>query len=253
MKKEIEVKPIDVIRPRHKIAYISGRISGDENYRKKFARAEKRLIKQGYEVLNPATAPDGLSYDEYMEYDLSMLDRADVVFFLPDWILSLGCNIEWESAHRHDIEKCYLKPAKIWKVISTFLSYYATRKMKHISGKFGYYQQLEKIIEEAKELDKCDKRYFSDLTIHDMILLFLSIDPDFPIFYTSFVKNTPQEECADCFISLSGLRNVTDREDKRKQIRRRLFDLTEFCFSIECILHILLKLKYNQVRQGWKE
>ena len=28
--------------------------------------------------------------------------------------------------------------------------------------------------------------------------------------YKALVKGTPQEECADCFIAISGLRNCTD-------------------------------------------
>lgn len=235
------------------VAYLSGRINGDANYKKKFAHYQKLLEKHGYDVYNPALQPEGLTYDQYMERDLEMLDSADVVFFMPDWVLSHGCNIEWETAYRHDKEKVYLKPAKIWKIISKVLSFYAARKMKNISGKLNFNEQLAKCYEEQKELDECDKQYFSSLTIHDMFLLVFSMDPDFPVFYTSFVKNTPQEECADCFIALSGLRNVTDRDDKRKQIRRILINLTEFCFSLECVLHILLKLKYNKVREDWKE
>jgi hypothetical protein len=34
--------------------YISGKITGDENYQEKFAEAERRLVDAGYEVVNPA-------------------------------------------------------------------------------------------------------------------------------------------------------------------------------------------------------
>jgi len=237
----------------NKNAYLSGRISGDSSYKKKFAYYQKKLEKHGYDVFNPALQPEGLTYDQYMERDLEILDGADVVFFMPDWILSNGCNIEWETAYRHDKEKVYLKPAKIWKIIANFISFYAAMKMKHISGNVEYHEQLKKFYEEQKELDECDLKNQCKLKTKTMLKTIFLIDPDFPIFYTSFVKNTPQEECADCFITISGLRNVTDRDDKRKQIKRHLMDLTEFCFSLECVLHILLKLKYNQVREDWKD
>ena len=105
------------------IAYISGRINGDENYKKKFARVKKQLERKGYAVLNPAEEPDGLSYDEYMERALVNVDRADKVYFMPDWIVSNGCAEEFETAHRHGIEIYFLSRSKSWKIIAWLLSY----------------------------------------------------------------------------------------------------------------------------------
>ena len=59
------------------IAYISGRINGDDNYKKKVARVKRQLERKGYSVLNPAEEPDGLSYDEYMDSALVHVDRAE--------------------------------------------------------------------------------------------------------------------------------------------------------------------------------
>ena len=67
--------------------------------------------------------------------------------------------------------------------------------------------------------------------------------------YKSLVKGTPQEESPDCYIALSGLRNCTD--GNAGVIRRRLKELADYCFSYECVLHIILKLKYNKVREDW--
>lgn len=39
----------------NKKIYISGGITGVRNYKKHFAKAEKMLIKKGYEVVNPVT------------------------------------------------------------------------------------------------------------------------------------------------------------------------------------------------------
>ena len=114
------------------IAYISGRINGDDNYKKKFARVKRQLERKGYCVLNPAEEPDGLSYDEYMERALLNVDRSDLVYFMPDWILSNGCAEEFETAFRHDKEISFIKPSKAWKVIAWLLSFYTASKIKRI-------------------------------------------------------------------------------------------------------------------------
>lgn len=78
------------------IAYIAGKITGDPNYRKKFQKAEDRLIfdEAITSVLNPATLPEGLSTEDYMSICISMLIRSNVVFLLPDAETSKGAMIE---------------------------------------------------------------------------------------------------------------------------------------------------------------
>ena len=51
--------------------YISGPITGVDDYRKIFGEAEKALIKDGHVVLNPAILPDGFS-----QMDIMMRTRA---------------------------------------------------------------------------------------------------------------------------------------------------------------------------------
>ena len=231
------------------IAYISGRINGDDNYIKKFARVKKQLERKCYEVLNPAEEPDGLSYDEYMDRALVNVDRADKVYFMPDWILSNGCADEFETAFRHDKEISFIKPSKAWKIISRLLSYYSASKMKKIIGAQDYRTQMAKISDEIGELQDSDKK--KQCPLYPIILknLIRSKSYGWHEVYKSLVKGTPQEECADCFIALSGLRNCTD--DTAGVIRRRLKELADYCFSYECVLHIILKLKYNKVREDW--
>lgn len=72
------------------IIYISGRITGDECYRAKFANAETVLRNLGHVVLNPTIFPDGLEYEKYMYLDFAMLDVCDTVLLLPDWRKSKG-------------------------------------------------------------------------------------------------------------------------------------------------------------------
>jgi len=57
--------------------YISGAISGTNNYMERFAVAEKRLTDEGKQVINPANVthqlPSSTDYEMYMELDMLML------------------------------------------------------------------------------------------------------------------------------------------------------------------------------------
>ena len=78
--------------------YISGAISKDPNFVEKFAKKESELIERGYEVLNPAkVAQDfpNLTYDQYMNIDLAILECADVIYMLEDWNNSVGAVTEY--------------------------------------------------------------------------------------------------------------------------------------------------------------
>lgn len=76
-------------------AYIAGQITGDPDYRQKFAEARKAMESVGFTVLNPAELPDGLSQADYMRICFSMMDSADVVALLPDYEQSRGAQLEW--------------------------------------------------------------------------------------------------------------------------------------------------------------
>lgn len=79
--------------------YISGPMTGlpERNY-PAFNQAELMLVAQGHEVLNPASLPDGLTYEEYMELDLEMVRRSQMVVTLPGWENSKGSNTEVDLA-----------------------------------------------------------------------------------------------------------------------------------------------------------
>lgn len=74
--------------------YISGKIAGDPSYQEKFDIAAARLEQLGATVINPATAPAGLTKLDYMRICFAQLDSADAVAFLPDWEDSKGARIE---------------------------------------------------------------------------------------------------------------------------------------------------------------
>lgn len=76
------------------VAYISGKINGDFNYKRKFDSAEEYLRSLGHVPLNPATMSLGLSYDAYIKIDLKMVEVSDAIFMLEDWRESKGAKIE---------------------------------------------------------------------------------------------------------------------------------------------------------------
>lgn len=80
--------------------YISGAISNDENYKEKFANAEKKLKEMGYDVVNPTVLDsiDGLTYEEYMKLDIDLLDMCDAIYMLKGWEKSCGANREYGYA-----------------------------------------------------------------------------------------------------------------------------------------------------------
>lgn len=74
--------------------YIAGKITGDPGYKEKFRRAAEKLEAQGHIVLNPAVLPEGMAEADYMRICLAMLESADEVVFLPDFISSAGAMLE---------------------------------------------------------------------------------------------------------------------------------------------------------------
>lgn len=90
-------------------AYIAGKITGDEHYREKFRRAEERLQKEGFTVLNPAAMPEGMQPADYMRICIAMIDSADVVAFLPDYASSRGARLEWAWCQYTGKQTMYLE------------------------------------------------------------------------------------------------------------------------------------------------
>ena len=75
-------------------AYIAGKITNDPDFYQKFATAAEELELDGCIVLNPAELPRGLTKAEYMKLCFAMIDIADVVALLPDWMDSPGACVE---------------------------------------------------------------------------------------------------------------------------------------------------------------
>lgn len=74
--------------------YMGGKITGDENFMEKFGSYEESLKMRGYIVLNPALLPFGMGYEDYMNICYAMIDVANEVWLLPDWLQSSGAKRE---------------------------------------------------------------------------------------------------------------------------------------------------------------
>jgi hypothetical protein len=82
--------------------YISGAITGVENYMEKFADAEEKLRSIGFDVVNPAKVnamlPESTTYKQYMDMSLAMLRDCDAIFMLNGFSCSKGAAVEYSYA-----------------------------------------------------------------------------------------------------------------------------------------------------------
>jgi len=78
--------------------FISGQITGRENYEMFFNEKAKELHSQGHIVLNPSMLPLGMTPSEYMSICYSMIDVCDIVYFLYGWSYSKGSRLEFNYA-----------------------------------------------------------------------------------------------------------------------------------------------------------
>ena len=95
------------------IIYLSGPITGSQNYRQEFSEAKAFWIRRGFEVINPveldAILPAsiirgatekhyGEEYHKIMDVDLALLRMCDAVGFLRGWEESRGAVQEDHTA-----------------------------------------------------------------------------------------------------------------------------------------------------------
>lgn len=81
--------------------YVSGAITGTTDYKKRFKKAEKELLKKGYEVINPVNIAENLpplKYYEYLTIDLNLLSICDAIYMLEGWQNSNGAIMEYRIA-----------------------------------------------------------------------------------------------------------------------------------------------------------
>lgn len=88
--------------------YISGPITGIDDYMEHFSKAEKELEAQGFGVINPAKVnaqlpADITTYEEYMKMSMVMLNMCTHIYMLKGWEKSPGANREYGYALASDM------------------------------------------------------------------------------------------------------------------------------------------------------
>ena len=77
-----------------KKVYIAGPITGIDNYKDRFRRAEILLDQSGYQPVSPVGEVEGFTYRDYINRGLSKLATCDAICMLPGWMGSRGAKLE---------------------------------------------------------------------------------------------------------------------------------------------------------------
>lgn len=84
------------------IVYISGKITGSNNYEIQFEKAEFWLRLKGYKVVNPVKVCKSLvgvfEDKDFYEIDINLLFKCDCIFMLNGWQNSKGAKTELQVA-----------------------------------------------------------------------------------------------------------------------------------------------------------
>jgi len=98
---------------RKKLVYISGKITGDDNYKQKFDEAAKLLSDFGFTPINPTVICDPKwTYTKQMHTCLNTLFKCDAIYLLDDWRESRGATAEYYVAECLGIKKLFIKDTK---------------------------------------------------------------------------------------------------------------------------------------------
>lgn len=75
-----------------------------------------------------ATLPEGLRKKDYMKICFAMIDVADVVAFIPDWVCSAGARLEFEYCEYIGKQTFFLENTAEWQKASRFIEQKATQE-----------------------------------------------------------------------------------------------------------------------------
>lgn len=83
------------------ILYISGAITGTNDWAERFDYAEQEVVDAGHKAINPVkfhARTRGLTFEQMMSIDLALLDIADGIYMISGWENSAGSNREYGYA-----------------------------------------------------------------------------------------------------------------------------------------------------------
>lgn len=99
--------------------YISGPITGTEDYKERFRMAEMELRHVGHIPVNPVTISEklgkNLPHEAYMKRDIEWLITCEGIYMLPGWENSEGAKVEKMIADACGIPEIKVKVlSKTW-------------------------------------------------------------------------------------------------------------------------------------------
>ena len=87
------------------ITYISGPITGHDDYLEQFKEAESKLRLEGHTVVNPAWimepfAKTDARHEDFMEACLRLMGHSESIYMLNGWETSKGAMMEYKEAQK---------------------------------------------------------------------------------------------------------------------------------------------------------
>lgn len=90
-----------------KMIFISGKITGDDNYVEKFNKAKEKLKKlyPDYSIISPTDIDlIDVNYEKCLNITLNLVENCDIIYLLNDWFDSYGAKQEAIAAKYNDLE-----------------------------------------------------------------------------------------------------------------------------------------------------
>jgi hypothetical protein len=111
-----------ITQQRKNVIYLAGKMTGNPNYREQFNAAADELTKAGFIVLNPASHPEGLTYETYMRIDTAMINECEGICLLPGWLESRGATYEKHRAEILGLNVFYFEEWQRDKVVNGWIN-----------------------------------------------------------------------------------------------------------------------------------
>lgn len=135
--------------------YISGKITGTDDYIVRFKEAELELKRRGYTVVNPAAVnaelPEDTTWEEYMEMSKVMLGMCDEVYMLEGWEDSKGACIEFGIASKKGMKITYQREDIRTYEIRYMHDIYFKKSVIHACSMKEAMSKMEKLIKDFYE------------------------------------------------------------------------------------------------------
>ncbi len=92
-----------------KLCYLSGPITGTNDYEQRFDKAAKEVVAMGFTPVNPVTLlhEHDKTWEAYMKESIKAMMDCEVVYFMEGAMDSQGAFIEFQLAQRLGFQKIF--------------------------------------------------------------------------------------------------------------------------------------------------